>query len=380
MFDQESETARVLAVNMDREPRLPAGGLVPREIFGEIEVLRQGRVNIVQDIQAVRPSPAISALQADGVRSYFNVPLAAHGELIGALSLGSDRLEASLLEHIEIAREVADSLAVAIQQARLRERIERHAEELEQRVAKRTAQLQEANADLQVFAYSVTHDLRAPLRSMQGFAQALFEDYGDRLDEVGQDYARRVVASSQRMEGLIQDLLDYCRVSQATLEPQQVQLSAVVSEVLAELDGELQRCEAEVKVEEPLPAVQGHHATLLHAVSNLVTNAVKFVSPGTRPRVRIWAEPRQGSRWASDQATVRLWVEDNGIGIAPEHHEQIFRLFERLHGGEEYPGTGIGLAIVRRSIERLGGRTGVESAVGAGSRFWIELPSAEVGP
>jgi signal transduction histidine kinase len=114
--------------------------------------------------------------------------------------------------------------------------------------------------------------------------------------------------------------------------------------------------------------VVAHPTTLAQAVANLLSNAVKFVAPGTRPRVRVWAEESEG--W------VRLWVEDNGIGIAPDDHERIFRVFERLHGVDVYPGTGIGLAIVRRGVERMGGRVGVESELGKGSRFWIELPRA----
>jgi PAS domain S-box-containing protein len=380
LLDPEAQVGRVLADSLGGEIRLPEGALLPLEGFGKIEELRQGKVTLGEDLRALRqPSPARRALPDDGVRAYIHVPLLAHGTLIGTLRLGSNRLAPFLPEHLEIAREVADSLAVAIQQARLRARVERHAAELEREVTERTSELQEANAELEAFAYSVSHDLRAPLRAMQGFAQALLEDYGGRLDEVGQDYAKRVVSSSQRMEALIQDLLDYCRVGRTKIEPKPVRLSAAVAEVLAELDGELRQREAEVTVEEPLPAVLGHHATLLQAISNLLTNAVKFVAPGTRPRVRVWAERRQEARGGLDPAVIRLWVEDNGIGITPEHQEQIFRLFERLHGGEEYPGTGIGLAIVRRSVERLGGRAGVESAVGAGSRFWIELPSGETG-
>ncbi|MEP1078810.1 ATP-binding protein [Leptolyngbya sp. PL-A3] len=113
----------------------------------------------------------------------------------------------------------------------------------------------------------------------------------------------------------------------------------------------------------------GHYSTVEQAIANLVTNAVKFVASGVQPRIRIWNERRD--------RFVRLWVEDNGIGIAPQYHDQIFRLFERLHGVEDYSGTGIGLAIVQRGIERIGGRSGVESQAGQGSRFWIELPVFE---
>lgn len=117
-----------------------------------------------------------------------------------------------------------------------------------------------------------------------------------------------------------------------------------------------------------LPPVMAHYATLVQVVANLLTNAAKFVAPDTRPEVAVWAEAC--GVWA------RLWVADNGIGIAPEHRERIFGVFERLHGVETYPGTGIGLAIVRKGMERLGGRVGLESTVGGGSRFWIDLPPA----
>jgi signal transduction histidine kinase len=139
-----------------------------------------------------------------------------------------------------------------------------------------------------------------------------------------------------------------------------------VAEALAQLQADVQDRRAQVGVRDPLPAVVGHHTTLVQVVANLLANAIKYAAPGAQPRVQIWAE-------APDQR-VRLWVEDHGIGIAPEHHERIFRAFERLHDEQVYPGTGIGLAIVRKGIERMGGRVGLESTPGQGSRFWLELP------
>jgi signal transduction histidine kinase len=147
-----------------------------------------------------------------------------------------------------------------------------------------------------------------------------------------------------------------------------VSLKSVVVDVLGQMAAELQERDAQVIVPGPLPEVTGHRITLGQVITNLLTNAVKFVSRGAPPQVQVWAEERD--RW------VRLWIEDNGIGIAPEHHERIFRVFERLHGMETYPGTGIGLAIVRKGVERMGGRVGVESEVGKGSRFWLELQKA----
>jgi light-regulated signal transduction histidine kinase (bacteriophytochrome) len=239
---------------------------------------------------------------------------------------------------------------------------------LEQRVQKRTNQLEEANQELQAFAYSVSHDLRAPLRGMQGFSQALLEDYGDKIDNQGQEYVRRIVAGASRMEDLIQDLLSYSRLSRAELRLQRLDLSNIVMEAMNQIESELKQRQAQVNVEHPLPQVMAHHSTLVQMVANLLSNAIKFLPDGDTPKVRVWAE-QQGD-W------VRLWVEDNGIGIEPEYHQRIFRVFERLHGIESYPGTGIGLAIVRKGAERLGAKVGVESQLGEGSRFWIELPKA----
>jgi signal transduction histidine kinase len=167
------------------------------------------------------------------------------------------------------------------------------------------------------------------------------------------------------MDIMIQDLLTYSRFSRAELELRQVSLSAVVTEALTELEAELKDRQAQVTVEDPLLEASGHHSTLVHIVMNLLTNALKFVAPGVLPRVRVWSETRDW--W------VRLWVEDNGIGIEPEHQQRIFRVFERLHGADTYTGTGIGLAIVRKGAERMGGQVGVESTFGQGSRFWVEL-------
>jgi signal transduction histidine kinase len=240
---------------------------------------------------------------------------------------------------------------------------------LEERVQERTRELQERNDDLEAFGYSISHDLRAPLRAMQGFSQIILEDYGDRLDDKGRQHAQRIVVAAKRMDELIRDLLAYSRLSRATLETAPVNLQNVVTEALSQLEAELQRTGARVQVGEPLPTVRGHQSTLSQVVANLLGNSMKFVPPGRNPEVKVRAEPRNGQ--------VRLWVEDNGIGILPEHQQRIFNVFERLHANDQYPGTGIGLAIVKKGMERMGGTAGVESEVNSGSRFWIELPRVE---
>jgi signal transduction histidine kinase len=239
---------------------------------------------------------------------------------------------------------------------------------LKDQVRERTGELEERNDELEAFGYSISHDLRAPLRAMQGFSQALLEDCGDRLDAMGKQYAERVVAGSKRMDELIRDLSTYSRVSRAELQLVRVPLTPIAHSALAELSGALRSRNAQVRVDEPLPVVFGHPATLSQVLMNLLCNGLKFVPPERTPELHITAERRNG--------VVRVWVEDNGIGIAPEHRTRIFRVFERLHSTDDYPGTGIGLAIVRKAVERMGGQVGVESTVGQGSRFWVELQPA----
>jgi signal transduction histidine kinase len=237
--------------------------------------------------------------------------------------------------------------------------------------AKSEERLEQINRELQGFAYSVAHDLRAPLRGMQGFSEALREDYGKVLDETGRSYTLRIAAAAKRMDELIRDLLDYSRLARSELSITPVEVYQVVAAAKQQLAGVLQESGATLNVPEDLPVVQGHFGTLVQVLANLLGNSAKFVPSGVKPVVTIRSETRG--------EVVRISVEDNGIGVAPQFHDKIFQVFERLHGPEEFPGTGIGLAVVRKGIERLGGRVGVVSAAGSGACFWFELPAAR-GP
>lgn len=305
----------------------------------------------------------------EGAPGVLSVPLSTEDEVIGALRLRIEHTGVIDPESRQIAVEVAELLALAVKQARLAEQVERHTERLERRVIERTAQLQASNREMERFAYSVAHDLRSPLRAMQGFGTALLEDYGPKLDEQGRDYLTRIVASSERMGDLIHDLLEYSRLSLDNLELTPVPLATALAEARAQIDPQIASREVELVVEGGLALVLGHRLTLVQVLVNLLSNAIKFVPPGARPRIVVRTDDL-GER-------VRLWVEDNGIGIAREHHGRIFQLFERLHGRDTYPGTGIGLAIVSKAVERMGGDVGVESELGRGSRFWVELSRAE---
>lgn len=283
-------------------------------------------------------------------------------------SKGESGAEGNLLAGLEINRNTSDRQCVEATK-----QLMRYTSELEERVAERTLELQQSNAELEAFSYSVSHDLKAPLRAMQGFANALVEDCGEQLDELGHEYAQRIIKATQRLDRLIQDLLEYSRLGRVQLQLQPVSLESVVAEAIEQLEGEIQAAGAQIQIATkgitPLPKLLGHRATLVQVVSNLLGNAIKFVPDRVRPRIAVWAEERSE---ASGQVWVRLWVEDNGLGIKPEYQEQVWQVFERLHGRESYPGSGIGLAIVRKAMERMGGRAGVESSPNQGSCFWLE--------
>jgi PAS domain S-box-containing protein len=275
------------------------------------------------------------------------------GEPIGFSKVVRDQTSAKLTE---------EALAEA------RARLQQYAQNLEQTVADRTRALRETNEQLEAFVYSIAHDLRAPLRAMTGFSQLLVDGYTAQLDESAQDLLRRIQQSSEFMDHLLMDLLAYGRAAQAEMELAPVDVHKAWEAALFLCRAQLEQTQAHVEVIEPLPVVRAHESTLGQCLANLLSNALKFVAPGTKPYVRFRAEEH-------DQVA-RLWLEDNGIGIPPDQRERVFRVFERLHGAR-YVGTGIGLSIVRKGIERMGGAVGLNSTPDQGSRFWIELPRAK---
>src|SRR5438445_6547749 len=237
-------------------------------------------------------------------------------------------------------------------------------EDLEDIVEERTTRLLEMVAELESWSYSIAHDMRAPLRTMHNFSGFLLHDFGPRLDGIARDYLERIRAAARRFDNYINDLLDYGKVGRGSFPLETVDTERLIAEILDTYPN-LQAPKCSIEVQLPLPPVKANASALTQVFSNLLGNAVKFVQQDTLPHVRIWAE-KKGT-------LVRLWIEDNGIGIPRAAQPRVFGMFQRLHPTSAYEGTGIGLAIVRRAVERMGGTVGLESEPDKGSRFWVEL-------
>ncbi len=266
------------------------------------------------------------------------------------------------LEDITARKEAEEELAKSNQE------LQHLNSELEKRVEERTKELRDSNKRLESFCYSIAHDLRSPLRTMAGFGTVLLNDFAPKLGARGSDLVERVVGAAQQMDRLIQDLLEFGKFNTIEFQPAPVEADELLSHVIQSMQPALRERRARIKRKGQLPRVMGHKVVLEAVFSNLLSNAIKFVPPDIRPEVMIWPENREQQ--------VRVWVADNGIGIEPQYHQKIFEVFQRLHSQSEYPGTGIGLAIVQRAVQRIGGGVGVESEPGKGSRFWISLPRA----
>jgi len=378
VFDWDARQATILAT--DDENKNSAGSRIDIEPFtAELAQFMDRTIHAVKQSEMIkRLRPIVQALLSQNPESCQIIPLSSKQELIGILTLDFCDENAENDDYMTIIQEVANQLAIAIAQSRLQQQLKGYTTELEERVTERTQELQAINAELEAFSYTVSHDLRAPLRAMQGFANALLEDCGSQLDSIGLDYAQRIITAAQRLDKMIQDLLEYSRLGRLEFPLKPISLDTIVSEILFQFQDVIKKTNTQIKVAEkgvvPLPDVLGHRGTLIQVVSNLIGNAIKFVPTTVQPQIEVWVEERETAKGCS---WIRLWVEDNGIGIEPEYQDKVFLVFERLHGRESYSGSGIGLALVRKGMERLGGRSGVESSLHQGSRFWIEAQKVE---
>jgi signal transduction histidine kinase/CheY-like chemotaxis protein len=333
--------------------------------FGQAdyETLRQGKLHRVDDVLALESPPAVvSRLRDEGLRSYVRIPLNVEGRLVGALSLGADVPGYFTADRLAFATAVADRLGIAVQQALLRERIAAQAAELEQRVIERTAQLQAANEDLKSFTYTVSHDLRAPLRAINGFAHMLDEEFGAQLGQDASHLLSRIRASGQRMDTLVDDLLKFAQVGITSLHRTAVRMDVLVAEAWAEVGAP-----ARVRfVLGPLPPAMADRGLLKQVWVNLLSNACKYSGKVEQPCVEVSA--------GVDEAGATVYsVRDNGAGFDMQYYDRLWGVFQRLHSESEFPGTGVGLATVQRVVTRHGGRVWAQSAPGKGAAFHFTL-------
>ena len=272
----------------------------------------------------------------------------------------------------EVLARVATHLALRKAQKDIEEKNLQLQQEIAERVRaeetlkERTVQLQAANKELEAFAYSVSHDLRAPLRAIHGFAEIIAHRHRESLNEEGQHYFDNIAQAGGQMDRLIDDLLIYSRLGRRAVRHQLAPLGDLLAQVIETLADRVAETGAHLNIPDDLPVITGDPMLLNRILTNLLDNALTYHRPGVPLRVEVSCQ--------AEADRIILRVTDNGIGIAPEFHEKIFSIFQRLHSQDEYPGAGIGLAMVKKSAELLGGRVWVESVVGEGSTFSVELP------
>ncbi|MES9971546.1 MAG: PAS domain S-box protein [Candidatus Thiodiazotropha sp.] len=271
--------------------------------------------------------------------------------------------QGEIISYQSIGQDITDRKLAEIKVSRLNN-------ELELRVNERTEELKSANKELESFVYSVSHDLRAPLRAVTGFAHILVNRHLDSLNEEGQHYLKNVLEAGNHMGILIDDLLQYSRTGRGALQMRPIELAPIIEGLEVTFAELIENSGAQLIIEKPLATPLGDATLIGQQFSNLIENALTYCHPDTPPQIHI-ASKHRGKR-------VFITIADNGIGIAPEYHQKIFKVFQRLHGQDEYPGTGVGLAIVAKAARMMEGEVKVDSSLGKGSQFTLILPAAEI--
>ncbi|MCA9873559.1 MAG: GAF domain-containing protein [Anaerolineales bacterium] len=350
-FDYQSGIIHIFSVTGSLEPDAIDGDYSLAESQEILELVRQGPIvgNLADLPSNLPPLPALADY---GVKSVLIYPLVAYKEIIGTLNFSRSTPDSFDEHDVQVVGEVAAPLAIAIEQARLYEQVKQHAQTLE-----------EQNTELAQFAYVASHDLQEPLRIVISYVQLLERRYAGKLDEDADLFIHYIVDGALRMKNLINGLLDYSRLGRQNQSLAPTDCEAVLQQVLSNLHLTIQETNAIIH-HDPLPTLMADSMQLTQLWQNLLSNALKFSE--TQPEIYIGAK-RENQHWL-------FWVKDNGIGLEVEYGERIFAIFQRLHTLEEYPGTGIGLAICRKIVERHNGRIWVESEPGAGATFYFTLP------
>ncbi len=377
---QEEENLLVVSENYQRRPLTSLEGILPLFDFGGIEWWNNFSAGnfAVEDTQT-HPLTGVKAenYQERGLRSYIVQPFRHEGKWTVVLAVTDCSPRKWTSEELSLVENVVSRVWPLVQRARVTEKLRaseaaliKSQAELEVRVAERTKELQESVTQLNAFSYSISHDLRAPLRAMRSYASILEREHGALLGAEAASFLKRIRSAAERMDRLILDVLDYSKSTQTDLPLEPVALRPFVCGVI-EAYPDLALAKEFIHVRSPLATVLANPAALTQCIANLLGNALKFRREGFAPRIEVWTDDLK--------ETVRLHIHDNGVGIDPALHQKIFGIFYQVN---PQPGsTGIGLAVVRKAVERMGGRVVVESAPGVGSTFTVELrpPASSAG-
>jgi light-regulated signal transduction histidine kinase (bacteriophytochrome) len=300
------------------------------------------------------------------VHSVLILPLLGGGRKLGAVLIGFNSHHDFKDEDIFKADQVAGQVALGMYKHRLLGEIQTANQELERRVADRTADLEAKNKELETFTYSVSHDLKAPLRGIEGYSRLLVEDHADQLDQEGIGFLQTIRTATNQMNQLIEDLLSYSRLERRALTSDQVDLRFIVDHLIKEREDEIKNRSVEITNEVPSVFVNLDQRAFDQALRNLLDNALKFTRQQEYPEIHF-------SLSSNDESYI-LSISDNGIGFDMKYKDRIFDIFQRLHLPDDYPGTGIGLALVKKAMQRIGGRVWATSNIGLGSTFYLEIP------
>ncbi|MEO6035148.1 MAG: ATP-binding protein [Verrucomicrobiota bacterium] len=370
-----------------------AGGVANdvQEKFGTIELgenlsgtcALERRTVIWSEIQRSHEAKAQGA-KSLGFTACICHPLLAQGKLIGTLAFALRKRNQFEPDEVEFTRVIAQYVGIALERSqnlnalnRAKEKLRSHAELLEKEVQERTRELLDSLNELQTFSYSLAHDVRAPLRHVRGYVEAMVEDGQGELTAKSREYIDLILKSIFRLDSLTEDILTYGQLSQIASPKTPVHLDDLLKDIIS-LNPALE-VPGVVTIAMPLHTPIAERPLLSQCLTNLLDNAVKFVPAGVAPRIVVRTELKteKANAGTAESHWVRIYVEDNGIGISSEYHDRIFGIFERLGREGDFPGTGIGLAIVTKAMQRMGGRVGLSSESGQGAKFWIELPARD---